>query len=634
MPYGYTGKVLRVDLSREKVWIEEPDELFYRKYMGGRAIVAYYLLKELETGIDPLSPNNIIVFATSVITGAPFPGNSRYTIAAKSPLTLGYGEAEAGGFWGPELKFAGYDAVVIKGRADSPVYIWIHNEDAEIRDARKLWGMITGDIQSAIRKELNDDRVRVACIGPAGEKMVRFACVISDLRHAAGRTGLGAVMGSKNLKAVAVRGTGKIKIKDPNKIREFSRSFFEKFKDHPLAYILHDLGTAKNVLPLNEMGLLPTRNFHNGYFEKAEEISGEKMKETILIRREACYGCGVACKRVVKVNEPYTVDPQYGGPEYETIGTFGSLCQISDLKAIAKANELCNKYGLDTISTGLTIAFAMECYENGIITKKETDGIDLKFGNAQAMVKLVEDIALRRGLGDILAEGSMRAAKKFGSKAEDLAMHVKGQELPAHEPRGKWAVGLGYAVSPTGADHLQAAHDVCFDSEGEYVDHLSPLGILEPVKSQSLGPRKMRLFCYLQCLWSLYNVLDLCIFVGFPEYPGLFTISDLPKIVKAVTGWETSVYELMKAGERGINMLRIFNMREGFTRNDDSLPERLFKPLESGALKGTYIPKTEFEKARVLYYEMMGWDPQIGEPTRAKKEELGIGDLSSAPMRK
>lgn len=224
---------------------------------------------------------------------------------------------------------------------------------------------------------------------------------------------------------------------------------------HPLAYILHDLGTAKNVLPLNEMGLLPTRNFHNGYFEKAEEISGEKMKETILIRREACYGCSIACKRVVKVDEPYRVDPQYGGPEYETIGAFGSLCLVYDLKAIAKANELCNKYGLDAISTGLTIAFAMECYENGIITKKETGGIDLKFGNAHAMVKMVEDIALRRGLGDILAEGSKRAAKRFGSKAEVFAMQVKGQELPSHEPRGKWAVGLGYAVSPTGADHLK-----------------------------------------------------------------------------------------------------------------------------------------------------------------------------------
>jgi aldehyde:ferredoxin oxidoreductase len=468
MPYGYHARILRVDLSTREVKVEEPPEIIYRRYLGGGALASHYLLKELKPGIDPFSPENLLVFATSVICGTPCAGASRFTVAAKSPLTGGYGEAEAGGWWGPELKFAGYDAVLITGRAETPAYLWVHDGEAEIRDARRIWGMFSGEAQEAIRKELGDSRVRVALIGPGGERLVRYACVINELRHANGRAGMGAVMGSKNLKAIAVRGTKKLQLHDPDTIRTVSRWVARNYERQPGS--LHDLGTARGVLPLNQRGILPTRNFRSGVFDQAEEISGEKMKETILTGRESCYACPIRCKRQVRIEEGnFRVQPEYGGPEYETIGSFGSLCCIGDLKAISKAHELCQKYSLDTISTGTTIAFAMECYEKGLIDGKDTGGINLSFGNKEAMVTMIEKIARREGLGDILAEGVMRAAVKIGRGAKQYAQHVKGQELPLHEPRGKTGLGLAYALSPTGADHCEAAHDPIFEKPGKWL---------------------------------------------------------------------------------------------------------------------------------------------------------------------
>jgi len=622
MPKSCNGKILKVDLSNEKIEIENPSEVFYRRYMGGRNWAAYHLLKENKPNIDPFNPENRVIFATSIITGVPIPGACRFTGATKSPLTGGYGEAEAGGWWGPELKFAGYDAVVISGKADRPVYLWIQDGEVEIRPAEHLWGKTTGKVERLIRKELGDDRIRVLQIGPAGEKLVRFAGVVNELRHFNGRTGIGAVMGSKNLRAIAVRGNRKIKVNDPEKIRHLAKWFSQKMKQHPGMLWHRDLGTAKAVVPLSEMGMLPTRNFREGTIDAAEMISGERMKETIIVGEEGCYACPVKCKKKVKIEGKHQVDPIYGSPEYETIGAFGPLCGIVDIKAIAKANELCNKYGIDTISTGAIIAFAMECYENGIITNKDTDGIDLKFGSAKAMLKLVEMIANRKGIGDILAEGSLRAAKKFGKGAEKFAIQVKGQECPLHEPRGKWGVGLGYAVSPTGADHLVAAHDPCFETEGDFLDQVRPLGILEPVNSLDLGPQKIRLFSYLQCAWSLYNVLDICIFVGVPEQ-SMFSFRNLVEIIEAATGWRTSVFELMKLGERSVNLTRIFNIREGFTSKEDTLPERFFQPLQKGPLEGKYIPKNEFIKALDLYYKMRGWSSD-GIPQLHKLQELDI----------
>jgi len=621
MGKGYNGKILRIDLTEHKIEIEEPGDYIYRTYLGGAALAAQYLLKELPKGVDPLSPENVLVLACSVITGAPIPGASRFTAAAKSPLTGGYGEAEAGGWWGPELKKAGFDAIIIKGKSPKPVYIWIHNGEAEIRDASKLWGMVTGDSQEAIKNELGEKRLRTLQIGPGGENLVRYACIVNELKHFNGRTGMGAVMGSKNLKAIAVRGTANIELADEDSAKGIVGWLRESYQYKP--HDMHDEGTARLVPALSEGGILPTRNFRQGTFEHALDISGTRMKETIMVRRGTCYACTVTCKREVEVDERgFRASQTYGGPEYETIGSLGSLCGVGDLAAIAMGNEICNKYTIDTISAGVSIAFAMECYENGILTKEDTGGIELNFGNAEAMVKMTEMIGKREGLGDILAEGVMRAARKFGKGSEKYAMHVKGQELPMHEPRGKRSLLYAYSLSPTGADHMEAPHDVVYELASADENHaLSPLGLVESIDTLDMGAKKVRAFFYAKILDDFYNTIGMCAFVGAPIGP--LTITKFVEYIRAVTGWDTSLWELMKSGERANTMMRIFNNREGFTKADDTLPDRIFEGLENGILKGMTVDKDEFEKMKTLYYLMAGWD-ENGYPTHAKLVELDL----------
>jgi len=623
MPNGYNGKILRVDLDKESISVEEPHQTLYGRYLGGGTLALHYLLKELKPKSNPLGPENILVFAGSVISGTPATGLSRFSAAAKSPLTNAFGEAEAGGWWIPELKFAGYDAIVIKGKAQRPAYLWIHDGEAEIRDARPLWGKFSKETQEEIRRELGDERIRIASIGPAGEKLVKVACILNELKHANGRTGLGAVMGSKNLKAIAVRGKKRMEVADEESVKRLTKWVRDTYEEP--YFSIGNLGTARVTVMLSEQGILPTFNFREGSFEGAGAISGETMSKTILVRRGTCYGCFVRCKREVQVTEPYSVDPAYGGPEYETIAAFGSMCGIDDLKAISWANQLCNAYGLDTISTGGLIAFAMECYENGILKKGDTGGIDLRFGNVEAMIKMVEMIAKRDGLGDILADGMSSAAKKLGKVADRFAMHVKGMPLPFHEPRGKTGVGLGYAVSPTGPDHMEIPHDPFWATDAG-IFLLRPLGILEPVDIFDLGPKKVRLFIYLQQYWDLLNSLGICMFTAKPMGP--HTINEIVDYVKAVTGWETSLFDLLKVGERHANMARIFNLREGFTSKDDTLPDRLFNPMEGGTLKGKKIDKEQFSKAIETYYQMMGWDPETGVPKKEKLAELDLDWLT------
>jgi len=624
MAYGYNGKVLRVDLTAGQVGIEEHDEYFYRTYMGGAAVGAYYLLKEMSPGIDPFAPENVIVFAASILTGTPCPGFSRHAIITKSPLTGAIADSQAGGFWGPELKFAGFDAIVVKGRASEPVYLWINDGGVEIRSASHLWGKLTGETQNAIREELGDNRIRVLTIGPAGERLVRFACILNECKHANGRLGMGAVMGSKNLKAIAVRGKKKINIKDKNTVIKWAKWFSENFMDNPSNAGLHRLGTGEILLSMSEDGQLPTRNFQTGYFEGAEGISAEKMHSTIFEKGEGCYACPVKCKRVVKAEKPYEVDPFYGGPEYETMAALGSDCGVSDIVAVAKGNELCNKFGLDTISTGATIAFAMECYENGIIDKNDTGGIELKFGNAEAMVKMVELIAKREGIGNILAEGVKRAAQKFGKGAEKFAIHVKGEEMAMHDGRVKGMVGFGYAVSPIGADHVVVEHDTDFDFSAPevFVEQMKSLGLLKRCKTSGMDYQKLRMFRYLQFHFSFMDSLCLCVLAFAPVRT--FKMAHLVEIASAVTGWELSLWEMMKLGERRVNMFRCFNVREGFTPEDDWLPERMFEPIRTGPREGSKWDKDELSTMRHLYYRIMNWDPKTGIPTKAKLIDLDI----------
>ena len=618
--YGHNGKILRVDLSTRTMSEEELPEVLLRRYLGGGALSLYYLLKELKPGVDPLGPDNLLIFAASAVTGHPAAGFSRFTVAAKSPLTGAFGESEAGGWWGPELKSAGFDAVLIKGKADRPVYLSIKDGKAEIRDASHLWGKMTRETQEAIRKDLGDEKVRIALIGPGGEKGVKYACILNELKHANGRTGMGAVMGAKNLKAIAVRGDRKMTLHNPEKVREIVKRVGEIWKERPSA--LGELGTARGVMPLNAGGILPTRNFVTGTFEKAEAISGEAMRDTILVGRGTCYGCPVRCKREVKVDSPYHVDPEYGGPEYETLGALGSLCGIGDLKAIAMANQLCGAYGIDTISAGTTIAFAMECFEKGILTSRDTDGVDLRFGNAEAMIAMVEKIGKREGIGILLGESLKTAAERIGKGSQKFAMHVKGQPFPIHEPRGKAGLALAYSISPTGADHLEHPHDPVFETEAG-LKSILPLGVIEPVPAVDLSSRKVRLFVYLQNMYSMYNSVGLCVLTG-GFFGGPVSLNTIPEYVNAVTGWDTSLWELLKVGERHSAMARIFNLREGFSSKDDDLPQRLFEPLEGGALKGRRIDPQEFKKALKTYYQMMGWDDS-GVPLESKLEELDLG---------
>jgi aldehyde:ferredoxin oxidoreductase len=623
MPNGYNGKILRVDLDKESIDVEELHENLYCRYLGGGTLALHYLLNELKPKSDPLGPENILIFAGSVISGTPATGLSRFSVAAKSPLTNAFGEAEAGGWWIPELKFAGYDAIVIKGKASKPVYLWIHDGEVKIRDARHLWGKFSKETQEEIRRELGDERIRIASIGPAGENLVKVACILNELKHANGRTGLGAVMGSKNLKAIAVRGKKKMEVTDEESVKKLTKWLKDTYQEP--YFSIGNLGTARVTVMLSEQGILPTFNFREGSFEGAEAISGETMSKTILVRRGTCYGCFVRCKREVQVSEPYSVDPIYGGPEYETVAAFGSMCGIDDLKAISWANQLCNAYGLDTISTGNLISFAMECYEKGILKKGDTGGMELRFGNVEAMIRMVEMIGKREGLGEILADGISSAAEKFGKGADRFAMHVKGMPLPFHEPRGKVGVGLGYAVSPTGPDHMEFPHDPFWSTEAG-IALLRPLGILEPVDVFDLGPKKVRIFIYLQQYWDLLNSLGICMFTAKPFGP--HTFNELVDYVKAVTGWQTSLFDLLKVGERHANMARIFNLREGFTSKDDTLPDRLFNPMEGGTLKGKKVDKQQFSKAIETYYEMMGWDPETGIPKKEKLAELDLDWLT------
>ena len=624
MPYGYVGRILHVNLTDGSLRIEDPDESFYRKYMGGSALAMHYILNELPAGADPLGPENILVVSVGVLTGAPISGQSRVMVNARSPLTGAIGDAQGGGFWPAELKRAGFDAIVVRGQSPRPVYLWIQDGQAELRDASHLWGKITGDAEKAIRQELGDDRIEVLQIGPGGENLVRFAAIMNMSNRAAGRTGMGAVMGSKRLKAIAVRGHGRPDIKDRDALTRLARWGVEHVDSIIGGLATH--GTANGVASQNDDGGLPTRNWSSGTFEGYRDITGPVMSETILKERDTCFGCAVRCKRVVEVNEDrWAVDPLYGGPEYETVATLGSYCGIGDLSAIAKGNELCNKYGLDTISTGATIAFAMECFEKGIISSEEADGLDLRFGNGEAMVRLIEMIGLRQGLGDLLAEGSARAAERLGGEASKYVVAVKSQELPAHMPEVKRSLAIVYSANPFGADHMSHEHDPTYAPSASPMDleRLSSLDLNDPQDPLALNEEKARFAFYTECFYSLLDSAGTCQFVWGPGWQ-LYGPSQLVEAIRAVTGWETSVFELMKVGERRLNMMRAFNAREGFGRKDDWLPPRCFELKKGGASDGYAIDEGELRQALDWYYQIAGWDNE-GRPTKAKLLELGLG---------
>ena len=622
---GVNGKILKVDLSRQDYTVDEHGDKFYRKYVGGRGIALYYMHKELDPSVEPYSPDNMLVFAGSILVGAQGPAIPRLTVCGKSPLTGGFGESEAGGFWAPELKQAGFDAVVVTGKAESPVYLWIKNGEVEFRDACKLWGKVTGEVQETIREDLGDERIHVAQIGPGAENQVRYGNITNKLGHFNGRCGLGAVMGSKNLKALAVRGTQGIELANKDEVMELNRWVAKEGMDIPVAARLHESGTWSATRGNQEAGALPTKNWHKSQFDGVDDIDDESWQESYAKEGRGCFACPIRCKRVVEVDEDdIQVDPAYGGPEYETVGAIGSLLEVDSKKVIAKANELCNKYTIDTISTGMSIAFAMDCYENDLLSREDCDGLELEFGNEDVVLPMIKKIANREGIGDLLAEGTMVAAQKIGQGAEKYVHHVKGQEAPMHDPRVKTGVGMQYALSNYGADHMKAPHDTDFAREDSYgLQSLKPIGLYDTVDPLAIDSEKVRLFYNLELYWTLIDITGCCCFGYVPSGP--VSIEKMLDLIKAVTGEYISLRELMDAAERSIDMARVFNNKIGFTPEDDKLPDKFFENFADGPHEGEgAIDKEDFREAVELYYEMMGWDPKTAKPKKAKLVKMGI----------
>jgi aldehyde:ferredoxin oxidoreductase len=610
---GYNGKILRVNLSQKTTAAEELDPMLCRRYIGGAGFIAYYLWKELKPGIDPLSPDNKLIFSLGPISGLQLPGAARHSVGAKSPLTGTIAKAESGGFWSAELKRAGYDVIIVEGKADKPVYLWIQDGEACIKDAERLWGKETKETQEAIRTELGDDRIQVALIGPAGEKMVRYACIMHGLHDAAARGGVGAVMGSKNLKAIAVRGHKLPKIADSEKIKEIRQRVVGQLEGH----WLKECGTGGDDMAILEtIGNLPVRNFRDGLFPEVEQIHAGVMMATMGVGMEGCYACPIRCKKMLHFDKPYRVDAAYGGPEYETIASLGSDCGITNIKAVVRANERCGAYSLDTISMGGTLAFAMECFEKGLLTKKDTGGIELRFGNDEAMLRAIDLTARREGIGNMLAEGVARMAKKIGRGSSAFSMHVKGLESGMHDPRVSAGLGLGYMVNPNGADHCTNMLDMRY-AEGPAVRDLHHLGIIEPLPPDDISGRKIDAFRLLHCKKIMDDCTAVCVFL---EYD----MDTQAQLVKAATGWETGAIELMRVAERVLTTARLFNIREGFSADDDLLPERFFQPKTDGVLSGEIsLNRAEMEKAKRHYYNLMGWD-ENGVPLPERVEELYI----------
>lgn len=627
MPFGYTGRILHVNLNEGSLDIETPPDSFYRKYMGGSAMGLYYILKNVPKGADPLGPENVLTLMLSPTTGVPVSGQSRINANARSPYTYGIGDSQGGGFFPAELKFAGFDGIVLLGRSDKPVYLSIVNGKPELHPAGHLLGKLTGEVDAILKEELGDKKLEILQCGPAAEKGVRYSSLVSMSNRHNGRTGMGLVMASKNLKAIVVRGNQRPEIFDAQALAAINKEGPKMVPNNGDVDGLGKYGTASVVAFQNTIGSLPTRNYTEGQFESFDDITGETMAAALLKERDTCYACVVRCKRVVEVKKgPYQVNPYYGGPEYETLGTFGSYCGVHDLAAVSKANQICNEHGIDTITAGATIAFAMECFEKGIIGPEQTGGLELKFGSPDALLDVLNQIVTVSGpLGPVLSQGSERAAAVWGPAAAECLITVKGAEAPAHMPQAKRSLGLIYAVNPFGADHQSSEHDPMYE-EGAiplYLDRLAELDLKDPTSPGSLGREKVRFAAYTQIFYSLLDTLELCQFVWGPAWT-LYGPSELVAMVNAVTGWRVSLYELMKVGERRLNLLRLFNAREGLDRKQDRLPRKFFKPLQgSGPTAGFALDEAEFEQVLDTYYQIVGWTPK-GLPTPVKLADLGI----------
>ena len=611
---GYMGKVLRVNLTKKEAKEEPLKPKLAQDYLGGTGLGDRIIYDEVPPSTDPLSPAAKIVFATGPVTATNYPSSSRYQICFKSPLTGILCDASSGGYWGTDFKKAGYDAMIVEGASPDPVYLWIHDGKVEFRNASHLWGMDALDVQGAIQKELGDSKICVAAIGPAGEKQVLLSCIINDEGRAPGRGGNGAILGSKKLKAIAVRGTMNFPIHDLQNYNELCKKIAKENATSPNIAAMREFGTAQVLDNLITIGDIPVKNWQLGIWEEGcKAIGGKQMKDTILVPHRPCYRCTIGCSRYIKIDEgPYKMEGP--GPEYETLAAFGTMCYVDNLNAISWANDLCNRYGLDTISTGVAVAFGMEAYEKGYITKQDTGGIELKWGDDKAMIAITEQIGKKEKVGELLGQGVKRAAAKMGGDAWKFAVHVKGMETPMHDPRTFFSIGATYAMGPRGACHLHGHSPLWEGVENPVPDWglmgTSPLFV-------DAGKGKLAKYC--QDYTAVVNSMVSCYFMTFILKP-----SDLAAVLTAATGTNYTAQSLQKVGARIMALHRAYNNRCGITRKDDVLSPRALTPTKEGGNAGK-VPNMELLTEE--FYKEAGWTKE-GKPSRETLISLGLEDVA------
>jgi len=627
--HGYAGKILWVDLNRMEVREKELDRDLLKLYLGGTGYAARILWDMLEAKIDPLGPENLLIAATGPLTGTLCPSSGSIEFCFKSPLTGIFGEARAGGTFGPKLKFAGYDFIVIGGKSEKPVYLYVGDGYAELRDATHLWGKNVHETTDIILRDLDEPDASVACIGQAGENQVRFASIMVDYDRAAGRCGGGTVMGTKKLKAIAVNGHGAISAAKPDEFFDAALDAINAIKIRATKG-MGEHGTLGGLTALNESGALPTRNFKTCYFEEAEKVSGQTLSERYLIKKRSCFGCPIGCGRYIQVSAGKYQTPPHEGAEYETVNMLGVQSMIDDLEAIIKAGYLCNIYGLDTISAGNVIAFAIEAYERGIITDKDTDGIKLRWGDPEVIMTLIEKIVNKEGIGRLLAEGVKSASERLGKGSEEFACHGKGLEIPAHDTRGTAkSLVIQYAIgNPRGACHIEPIWAPMWDfSKVDMGLRKYGLPWPPPSRFEETGVRRGEAYKLLAFFGELAGILGICRFPLLAAEDQNLNLDRLSTLTTTLTGFDLKPQDLLRISERVYNLKRCFNVREGVDRRSDRLPKRVMEPLISGPTKGVKVENLDGMLDE--FYDAVGWDRETGIPRKEKLIELGLEDVAN-----
>jgi aldehyde:ferredoxin oxidoreductase len=618
MANAYMGKILRVDLSTGKISTEDIRWDWAKLFWGGPGLATRYLYDEVPQYADPLGPENELIFMTGPLTGTAAPSAGRYSVVAKSPLTGIWGHGNSGGNFGPAMKRSGYDGIIFKGISPVPVYLKLVDGQAELCDATNLWGKTTSETENAVM-ESHGKQMHIACIGPGGENLVRYAAIMNNTSRCVGRCGMGAVMGSKRLKAVVCAGKAKIEFADKEKFREIVKKQMALMDESILKVGFESFGTNMVSDMVNARGGYPTLNWQGGVFDKIQEVNGQALTDKVLVKEVGCFACPIACGRSTEIKDGKWKGHKGEGPEYETVNMFGACCGISDMNAITMANYQCNEYGIDTISAGSTIAFAMECYDKGILTKEQTGGLDLKFGNVELMVELVEKIARRQGVGDLLAEGTRVMSERLGQGSAHFAIHVKGLELSAYDPRAAKITGLAFVTANRGGDHITA-----YVQGPTFID--APFLSIDDSRIEDpliANPKEAKVVVDLEDCLTMYDCMGACKFMGI-----LLTAEDFVELQNAATGWSIDTADFRKCGERIYNLMRLFSVREGITREMDTLPARLMEdPLPDGPAQGMVIDRDTMEMLKDAYYVLRGWDVATGIPTAEKLRELELGDL-------